>query len=91
MSDLISRSKLIEFIDRNKSRFGLTVANARNFMEIASMIPAEYDIDAVCEELEKREEEARSDWDVYDEESSFGAMNAYREAARIVRNGGNKN
>lgn len=50
--------------------------------------PTACDVDKVITQLEEKAEDARKYWNEFDDESSFGEMNAYSNAVEIVKSGG---
>lgn len=53
--------------------------------EVIETIPTAYDVEKVVEQLEEQAEENRKYWSNFDDEDSFGAMNAYMNAIKIVK------
>lgn len=58
-----------------------------SFMSFVDDIPTAYDVEKVVERLEEKEEEHRKCWSSFDDEDSFGAMQAYENAIKIVKDG----
>ena len=99
-NDLISRRALIDAIKKWLPKYPrgkeqrlediiATDLSVSMLMEIEES-PTAYDVDAVCEELEKRADESREYWQKYDDEQAFGEIEAYCESIMVVRNGGEK-
>lgn len=81
--DLISRKNLIE----NLNKFALEHYNAL-VNDLIMKEPIAFDKAKVIEELKNKADDSRKYWSEFDEECTFGEMNAYTRAIVIVEKGG---
>ncbi len=110
-NDLISRSELAKEIDSLRvSITGLRAGKGillkfmdeykKSVLKCIEEAPTAYDVDKVCEELEKlknadidmsdEEPELMDAEEIYDEGRAQGRVEAYVKAIEVVRNGGKK-
>lgn len=92
MSDLISRSALIEIMSKWKfgaiSRLDERAYIKETVLELIKAQPTAYDMEKVVAELEEEMNDAKNHWD--EDDYYTGKANAFEHSIEIVRKGGVK-
>lgn len=83
----------MRLIDADKLKIGIsektrTSSEASRLIDIINQQPTAYDVDAVCEEIKKREKKFREYGEKYNDGEGISAAEACAGDIEIVRNGG---
>lgn len=84
MGRLVDVEEVIRAVDRHTKNESEVVLD-EDITIILEEIPTAYDVEKIVAKLEEQAEENQKYWNEFDDEDSYGAMNAYLHSIKIVK------